>query len=238
MRILSKKSDLMRRRWCDLSGRQQSVLILLPNTARSSPLVSACIFFFRECCNLIAHHIIAQRAVMNLVSSADGLITAYETSFKELRIEFIIGSTLQTALTTVRILEKVDNICTCLPFSKKSITKRWWPSAHLIHLTRLPYISNASWDPLRMSMPGTNESLIDEVIRWLPGTTSTNQVHAERIFFLLGRPHCGKSTVSHTIAQRLREEGRLGSAIFLARNAEGRNGAQAIFSTMADQHVI
>jgi hypothetical protein len=170
---------------------------------------------------------------MNLVSSADGLITAYETSFKELRIEFIIGSTLQTALTTVRILEKVDNICTCLPFSKKSITKRWWPSAHLIHLTRLPYISNASWDPLRTSMPGTNESLIDEVIRWLPGTTSTNQVHAERIFFLLGRPHCGKSTVSHTIAQRLREEGRLGSAIFLARNAEGRNGAQAIFSTMA-----
>jgi hypothetical protein len=55
---------------------------------------------------------------MNLVSSADGLITAYETSFRELRIEFILGSTLQTALTTVRILEKVDNIYTCLPFSK------------------------------------------------------------------------------------------------------------------------
>jgi hypothetical protein len=50
---------------------------------------------------------------MNLVSSADGLIAAYETSFRELRIEFIMGSTLQTALTTVRILEKVDNISTC-----------------------------------------------------------------------------------------------------------------------------
>jgi hypothetical protein len=82
-------------------------------------------------------------------------------------------------------------------------------------------------------MPGTNVSLIDEVMSWLPGTTSTNQVHGERIFFLLGRPRCGKSTVSHTIAQRLREEGRLGSAIFLARNVEGRNNAQAIFSTMA-----
>ena len=53
---------------------------------------------------------------MNLVSSADGLIAAYEVSFKELRIEFVMGSTLQTALTTVRILEKVENIGTCFQY--------------------------------------------------------------------------------------------------------------------------
>jgi hypothetical protein len=89
------------------------VHISLPNIARLSPLVSPFAFSSRECHNLIEHDIVAQRAVMNLVSSADGLITAYETSFRELRIEFVMGSTLQTALTTVRILEKVDNIGSC-----------------------------------------------------------------------------------------------------------------------------
>jgi NACHT domain len=82
-------------------------------------------------------------------------------------------------------------------------------------------------------MPGTNVSLIDEIIHWLPGTPPTGHVHPERIYLLLGRPRCGKSAVSHTIAQRLREERRLGSAIFLARSVEGRNSAEAIFSTMA-----
>jgi NACHT domain len=172
---------------------------------------------------------------MNLVSSADGLIAAYDASFRELRIEFVMGSTLQTALTTVRILEKVENIGTCFRFFTDDSLhpKCWWPSAHLIQLTRLPYIPNASWDPLRTCVPGTKVSLIDDIVHWLPGITATNHVCAERIYLLLGRPRCGKSAVSHTVAQRLHDEGRLGSAIFLARNVESRNSAQAIFSTMA-----
>jgi NACHT domain len=172
---------------------------------------------------------------MNLVSSADGLIAAYDTSFRELRIEFVMGSTLQTALTTVRILEKVESIGTCFRFFRDDSLhpKCWWPSAHLIQLTRLPYIPNASWDPLRTCVPGTKVSLIDDIVHWLPGITATNHVCAERIYLLLGRPRCGKSAVSHTIAQRLHDERRLGSAIFLARNVESRNSAQAIFSTMA-----
>ena len=64
--------------------------------------------------SLIDHSLIfallAQRAVTSLVSNADMMIAAYESSFGELKIEFIMGSTLQTALTTVHILEKVENI--------------------------------------------------------------------------------------------------------------------------------
>ena len=52
----------------------------------------------------------ARRTIVNAVSNADTIIALYEASFGELRIEFIMGSTLQTALTTVRILEKVENI--------------------------------------------------------------------------------------------------------------------------------
>ena len=53
---------------------------------------------------------LVQRALNNLVSNADTMIAAYEASFAELKIEFIMGCTVQTALTTVCILEKVETI--------------------------------------------------------------------------------------------------------------------------------
>ena len=53
---------------------------------------------------------VVQRALNNLVSNADIVISAYETSFSELKIEFIMGSAIQISLTTIRILEKVETI--------------------------------------------------------------------------------------------------------------------------------
>jgi len=60
--------------------------------------------------------LLAQKAATNLLSNADMMIAEFESSFAGLKIEFIMGSTLQTALTTVRILETVENIgmyCLC-----------------------------------------------------------------------------------------------------------------------------
>ena len=53
---------------------------------------------------------VVQRALNNLVSNADMVIAEYETSFAELKIEFIMGSAIQMSLTTIRILEKVETI--------------------------------------------------------------------------------------------------------------------------------
>ena len=53
---------------------------------------------------------IVQRALNNLVSNADMMIAYHETSFAELKIEFIMGSAIQMSLTTIRILEKVETI--------------------------------------------------------------------------------------------------------------------------------
>ena len=94
-------------------------------------------------------------------------------------------------------------------------------------------MENASWNPDRTCLPGTHVSLIDDIIRWITGTTSAGRDHVQRIYLLVGRPRCGKSSVSHTIAQIWREEGRLGSAVFLDRDVEGRNSSRMIFSTMA-----
>lgn len=46
-------------------------------------------------------------------SRTDLLLTDYEAAFGELRVELVMGTTLQTALTTVLILEKVTTIRMC-----------------------------------------------------------------------------------------------------------------------------
>jgi hypothetical protein len=94
-------------------------------------------------------------------------------------------------------------------------------------------MTNAGWNPDRASLPGTHTALIGDIIRWIPGTASVAESQVERIYVLFGPPHCGKSSVAHTIAQTFREEGRLGSAIFLDQEVEDRNNSRKIFTTMA-----
>ena len=53
---------------------------------------------------------LAHKVVVNVVSYADAMIKQFQDSFGELRIELILGSSLQTAVVSFRILQKVENI--------------------------------------------------------------------------------------------------------------------------------
>ena len=53
---------------------------------------------------------IAERAVVNLVSNADATIQNFEGTFRDLKIELILGSSLQTTIVSCRILQKVEDI--------------------------------------------------------------------------------------------------------------------------------
>ena len=59
--------------------------------------------------NQIKHNL-AQRAVVNLVSNADAMIQNFEDTFRDLKIELILGSSLQTTIVSCRILQKVETI--------------------------------------------------------------------------------------------------------------------------------
>ncbi len=53
----------------------------------------------------------AQRLMNNMmVSNADAIISQFESAFGDLKIELILGSTLQTTIVSFRILQKVENI--------------------------------------------------------------------------------------------------------------------------------
>ena len=47
---------------------------------------------------------------MNLVSNVDVMIQKFENTFRDLKIELILGSSLQTTIVAFRILQKVENI--------------------------------------------------------------------------------------------------------------------------------
>ena len=47
---------------------------------------------------------------MNLVSDADAMIKKFEDNFRDMKIELILGSSLQTAVVSFRVLQKVENI--------------------------------------------------------------------------------------------------------------------------------
>ena len=60
---------------------------------------------------LLKHkHDVARRAVVNLVSDADAMIKNFEDTFRDMKIELILGSSLQTAVVSFRVLQKVENI--------------------------------------------------------------------------------------------------------------------------------
>ena len=60
---------------------------------------------------LLKHeHDLARRAVVNLVSDADAMIKKFEDTFRDMKIELILGSSLQTAVVSFRVLQKVENI--------------------------------------------------------------------------------------------------------------------------------
>ena len=60
---------------------------------------------------LLKHkHDVARRAVVSLVSDADAMIKKFEDTFRDMKIELILGSSLQTAVVSFRVLQKVENI--------------------------------------------------------------------------------------------------------------------------------
>ena len=67
--------------------------------------VSSIVSLLLEC-----KHDLAQRTAVNLVSDADAMIQKFENSFQDLKIELILGSSLQTAVVSFRVLQKVENI--------------------------------------------------------------------------------------------------------------------------------
>ncbi|KZP20311.1 hypothetical protein FIBSPDRAFT_954683 [Athelia psychrophila] len=75
-------------------------------------------------------------------------------------------------------------------------------------LDKLAYAEGASWDPNLACLPGTRVSILSIINVW------SRSLDGPNVFWLKGVAGSGKTAIAHTVAQTLREDGRLASSFF------------------------
>ncbi|KAF9552897.1 hypothetical protein CPC08DRAFT_252779 [Agrocybe pediades] len=161
-----------------------------------------------------------QRAAFHIVTNADDMIARFEASFGELKINLILGTSLQTAIVSYRILQTVENI------------------EAVLYLNKLNYLDNVGWDSGRTCLRGTRQHWINEILKWASSSSSVDETCPRRIYVLAGPPGCGKSTIAHTVAQAFHpQNGRLAASLFLRNHSESRSriNSQTVSSTIIYQ---
>ncbi|KAJ5382563.1 hypothetical protein N7517_000474 [Penicillium concentricum] len=79
---------------------------------------------------------------------------------------------------------------------------------------------------------GTRIDLLQEIDAW------AKSPHGKCIFWLNGMAGTGKSTISRTVANRLKQQQLLGASFFFKRGEEDRGPAKKLFPTLTEQLVL
>ncbi|TFK61217.1 hypothetical protein BDN72DRAFT_965298 [Pluteus cervinus] len=153
-----------------------------------------------ECAYFIASYkrkAFARRTLEGAILGVDDIIGNFEESFSQLRIDFLMGSTLQSTHTILLVLNTVRNIET------------------LIHLQHLPLIpENAGWRRIRTKLTPEQEKVFDGLTIWA-------QNPDERLIsVLVGQSQEEVSLIAHQLCERFDGQNRLGSAVFFPGSTE------------------
>src|ERR1700729_4015405 len=97
-------------------------------------------------------------------------------------------------------------------------------------LSGMLYAKGARFDPDKGCLPGTRESIIEEITEWV---NSPNTDTVPRIFILSGVAGFGKSAIAHTVAQQFDQLGRLGSSYCFDLADQANRHPSNLLSTIA-----
>lgn len=103
-----------------------------------------------------------------------------------------------------------------------------------VDLTNLTTAKGATYDSyaegeLPQCLPGTRIELLNDIASWVADKTG------KRIFWLCGMAGTGKSTISRTVSQKLKEENRTFATFFFKRGEADRKHAGLFVPTIAKQ---
>ncbi|TFK70027.1 hypothetical protein BDN72DRAFT_573196 [Pluteus cervinus] len=151
-----------------------------------------------------------RRIFEGAILGVDDIIAAFIQKFTELRIEFLMGSTLQSTHTVLQVLKEVKNI------------------GKLIHLDHLPLIKNAMWKRMRTELTPEQEKLYDSLTMW------TQNADERLVSVLVGDTREDASLIAHKLCERFYGQNRLGSGVFFP-DSTGNTGisCELIVSTIA-----
>ena len=96
-------------------------------------------------------------------------------------------------------------------------------------LNSIPYVGGAGLDMRKICLEGTCHEILDEITSWINNTEDNTSC----IFWLHGEAGTGKSSIAHTIANRFKKLGRLGSCYCFDCNQMADQHNKKIFRTIA-----
>ena len=96
-------------------------------------------------------------------------------------------------------------------------------------LNSIPYVGGAGLDTRKICLEGTRHEILDEITTWINNTED----NTTRVLWLHGEAGTGKSSIAHTIADRFKKLGRLGSCYCFDRNQMAAQRDKKIFTTIA-----
>ena len=102
-------------------------------------------------------------------------------------------------------------------------------AAEDLDLNSIPYVGGAGLDTRKICLEGTRHEILDEITTWINNTEDDTT----RILWLHGEAGTGKSSIAHTIADRFKKLGRLGSCFCFDRNQIAEQRDKKIFTTIA-----
>ncbi|TFK70829.1 hypothetical protein BDN72DRAFT_838508 [Pluteus cervinus] len=166
-----------------------------------------------ECAYFIASYkqkAFARRTLEGAILGVDGIIKDFEERFAQLRIEFLMGSTLQSTHTVLLVLNKVRNIET------------------LLHLQPLPLIKNTGWMRIRTNLTSQQEEIFDGLTIW----AQTPDKRVVSVF--VGDSRDEASLIAHKLCERFHGQERLGSAVFFPEaTGDTELSCECLISTIA-----
>ena len=98
-----------------------------------------------------------------------------------------------------------------------------------LDLNNIPYVGGAGLDTRKFCLEGTRHEILDEITTWINNTED----NTTRILWLHGEAGTGKSSIAHTIADRFKKLGRLGSCYCFDHNQMAAQRDKNIFTTIA-----
>ena len=104
-------------------------------------------------------------------------------------------------------------------------------AAEYLDLNSIPYLGGAGLDTRKICLEGTRHEILDEITAWINNTED----NTSRVLWLHGEAGTGKSSIAHTIADRFKKLGRLGSCYCFDRkqNQMVAQRDKNIFTTIA-----
>ena len=102
-------------------------------------------------------------------------------------------------------------------------------AAEDLDINSIPYVGGAGLDTRKICLEGTRHEILDEITTWI----NNSEDNTSRVLWLHGEAGTGKSSIAHTIADRFKKLGQLGSCYCFDRNQMAAQRDKKVFTTIA-----